>query len=136
MVPMAANQMPLQFAEPVQYIDVVEEDASDHSVAYAASFAVCALAVAGVAMHKPSARANRRMRVAAPVMQLREEVGSIALGAAPASAGAMARKGNVETDSSILVQGGSLRTWSYRSPAVAQVQWLGRERSRRTPLSS
>merc|ERR1719181_1787848 len=25
-------------------------------------------------------------------------------------------------DSSILVQGGSLRTWSYRSPAVEQVQ--------------
>ena len=27
-----------------------------------------------------------------------------------------------KTDSSILVQGGSLRTWSYRSPAVEQVQ--------------
>jgi hypothetical protein len=34
----------------------------------------------------------------------------------------MSRKGKVETDSSILVQGGSLRTWSYRSPAVEQVQ--------------
>merc|ERR1719454_1752506 len=121
---MVGNQMSLQFAEPVQYIvtDVVEEDTSDHSVAYAASFAICALAVAGVAMHKPTARANRRMRVAAPVMQLREEVGSVALGTAPAGAGAMSRKGKVETDSSILVQGGSLRTWSYRSPAVEQVQ--------------
>jgi hypothetical protein len=124
MVPMAANEMPRQFAEPVQYIvmDVVEEDASDHSVTYAASFAVCALAVAGVAMHKPTARANRRMRVAAPVMQLREEIGSVALGTAPSGAGAMSPKGKVETDSSILVQGGSLRTWSYRSPAVEQVQ--------------
>jgi len=28
----------------------------------------------------------------------------------------------VDVDSSILVQGGSLRTWSYRSPAVEQVQ--------------
>ena len=29
---------------------------------------------------------------------------------------------SVATDTSILVQGGSLRTWSYRSPAVEQVQ--------------
>merc|ERR1719199_620951 len=28
----------------------------------------------------------------------------------------------VEDDSAVLVQGGSLRTWSYRSPAVEQVQ--------------
>jgi len=31
-------------------------------------------------------------------------------------------RGPVSADSTILVQGGSLRTWSYRSPAVEQVQ--------------
>jgi hypothetical protein len=82
---------------------------------YAASFVLCALAVAGVSMSKKSVRANRRLRLPAPVMQLREEIGTVALGTAQAGA-------KIETDSSILVQGGSLRTWSYRSPAVEQVQ--------------
>jgi hypothetical protein len=35
---------------------------------------------------------------------------------------APARKTPPKTDSTILVQGGSLRTWSYRSPSVEQVQ--------------
>jgi len=46
------------------------------------------------------------------------------VGVAPAQAyagGVMPTRGLV-SDSSILVQGGSLRTWSYRSPAVEQVQ--------------
>merc|ERR1711988_1842285 len=43
---------------------------------------------------------------------------------APYSTGAYTgtSKGSVSADSTILVQGGSLRTWSYRSPAVEQVQ--------------
>ena len=42
---------------------------------------------------------------------------------AGAMAGAMAGgPGPAIADSSILVQGGSLRTWSYRSPAIEQVQ--------------
>merc|ERR1719352_2231649 len=77
MVPMAGNQMAFQPVpyvanemafQPVAVSDVSEEGASDQSVVYAASFAVCALAVAGVAMGKQSMRANRRARVAAPVM--------------------------------------------------------------------
>jgi len=36
--------------------------------------------------------------------------------------GVVPTRARVATDSSILVQGGSLRTWSYRSPAVEQVQ--------------
>jgi len=41
------------------------------------------------------------------------------VGVAPAVAGGVVPTG---VDTSILVQGGSLRTWSYRSPAVEQVQ--------------
>merc|ERR1719284_1016061 len=42
---------------------------------------------------------------------------------APGYAGGVApTKNTVAADSTILVQGGSLRTWSYRSPAVEQVQ--------------
>jgi hypothetical protein len=83
------------------------------------SFAVCALAVAGAAMRKPIVRANRRMRVEAPVMQLRDEMTAVPLSTAQAGS---ATPGKIDTDHSILVQGGSLRTWSYRSPAVEQVQ--------------
>merc|ERR1712188_358110 len=38
------------------------------------------------------------------------------------SGGVMPSRGVTMPDSQILVQGGSLRTWSYRSPAVEQVQ--------------
>ena len=38
------------------------------------------------------------------------------------AAGAVAAGPGISADSTILVQGGSLRTWSYRSPAVEQVQ--------------
>merc|ERR1711965_1229943 len=37
---------------------------------------------------------------------------------------ARANRGPVSADMPILVQGGSLRTWSYRSPLVEQVQVL------------
>ena len=59
-------------------------------------------------------------RLAPPVMQLTSDpiapVGAVSGGVVPT------RKAPVSADSSILVQGGSLRTWSYRSPAVEQVQ--------------
>merc|ERR1719469_349398 len=46
------------------------------------------------------------------------------LGSATFAGGVVPTKGRYEQgiDSAILVQGGSLRTWSYRSPAVEQVQ--------------
>ena len=69
--PMAGNEMAFQ---PVVVTDVSEESVSDNSAMYAASFAVCALAVAGVSMSKQSVRVNRRVRAAEPVMQLREQV--------------------------------------------------------------
>jgi len=56
-------------------------------------------------------------RLAPPVMQVRELAGPIS--AAPATTG---RYAPPDAESQILVQGGSLRTWSYRSPAVEQVQ--------------
>ena len=49
---------------------------------------------------------------ASPAVGEGVETGYMPSGAVPASA----------IDSSILVQGGSLRTWSYRSPAIEQVQ--------------
>merc|ERR1719487_1967504 len=112
-------------------MDAGEKDAPDNTAAFVASFAVCALAVAGVSMSKQNARANReqavracaehyRRRMAAPAMQL--QLSDAPVGTAQA-AGAVARqRGVADVDSSILVQGGSLRTWSYRSPLVEQVQ--------------
>ncbi|KAL1515915.1 hypothetical protein AB1Y20_002529 [Prymnesium parvum] len=61
------------------------------------------------------------MRAVPVTMQLRERA---SIGVAPVDAG---RYGGVVptkilSDTALLVQGGSLRTWSYRSPAVEQVQ--------------
>merc|ERR1719161_3130757 len=99
-------------------MDAGEEEVQDSTVVYAAAFGVCALAVAGVSMSKQSVRPNRRERVAAPMMQLREEVGT----SVPLQAAAGSPAPKIQEYGSILVQGGSLRTWSYRSPAVEQVQ--------------
>ena len=59
------------------------------------------------------------MRVSAPVMQMAPAVGEMT-----GMRGRVAPTGGPgpAIDSSILVQGGSLRTWSYRSPSVEQVQ--------------
>merc|ERR1719321_829968 len=123
--------------QPVQYVIMDEQEAPDNTMAFeapdntmafAASAAVCALAVAGVSMSK-HVRANRsadeqavracelqyRSRVAEPLMQLQQATAPV--GAVQSTGGAPQG-----VDSSILVQGGSLRTWSYRSPAVEQVQ--------------
>merc|ERR1712151_344980 len=59
-------------------------------------------------------------RLASPVMQLREQVAPI--GTAGFSGNVRPTRVGAVTDNSILVQGGSLRTWSYRSPSVEQVQ--------------
>jgi hypothetical protein len=118
MVPLAGNQFSFPFAEPVPYVvtEVRGEDTADESLTYALSFGVCALAVAGAVVHKSSMKKQRKRRLAAPVMQLREQV------VAPVGTSLVAGKAPAQTDASILVQGGSLRTWSYRSPAVEQVQ--------------
>jgi hypothetical protein len=64
----------------------------------------------------PNAAAGA-LRMAAPVMQMTQTpVGAAAGNVVPT------RRRQQTSDSTILVQGGSLRTWSYRSPAVEQVQ--------------
>jgi len=57
------------------------------------------------------------LRLSSPVMQIAPTAGVSSTYGKVAPTGPMAG-----ADSSILVQGGSLRTWSYRSPAVEQVQ--------------
>jgi hypothetical protein len=61
-----------------------------------------------------------RTPAVSPKMQLGAAVGA-PVGSQYAG-GVVPTKGPVSADSTILVQGGSLRTWSYRSPAVEQVQ--------------
>ena len=62
--------------------------------------------------------ATPALRVPAPIMQLQGAPVGVSAPAGEFAGGVVPTK----TDSSILVQGGSLRTWSYRSPAVEQVQ--------------
>ena len=62
------------------------------------------------------------LRHASPVMQTTFEREQ-AYGTKAYTGGVVpTRKAPVKADSTILVQGGSLRTWSYRSPSVEQVQ--------------
>jgi hypothetical protein len=63
------------------------------------------------------------LRTPLPVMQMQgAPVGVAPVGTAEFSGGVVPTRAPVDLDSSILVQGGSLRTWSYRSPSVEQVQ--------------
>ena len=64
------------------------------------------------------------LRMTAPlVMQARDAVLPMTpVQPAGATGGMGLARGGPAVDSNILVQGGSLRTWSYRSPAVEQVQ--------------
>jgi len=67
-------------------------------------------------MLSPNA-ASGALRMGQPAMQIASPAGI-----ASANAGMAGGVMPVQGDSAILVQGGSLRTWSYRSPAVEQVQ--------------
>jgi len=64
------------------------------------------------------------LRMPAPVMQMQSPMAAAGVAPVGAMAGGVVptKRGPAAVDSSILVQGGSLRTWSYRSPAVEQVQ--------------
>ena len=61
------------------------------------------------------------LRIAQPVMQMQ---GFVPAGASPAAAtgGIVVTRTRPAADSTILIQGGSLRTWSYRTQGVEQVQ--------------
>ena len=72
------------------------------------------------AFHLSAPAAVPALRTPAPAMQL---AGPMAGPAPVASTRVGARPpAPVEADNTVLVQGGSLRTWSYRSPSVEQVQ--------------
>jgi len=75
------------------------------------------LFAAAPSLHLAPMGAAPAMRTVSPVMQ--QVAGP--MGAAT-SAGFRGSVVPTAADSAILVQGGSLRTWSYRSPAVEQVQ--------------
>ena len=62
------------------------------------------------------------MRLSSPVMQMGAPVGAARGAATSYTGGVVPTRGPMSSDKAILVQGGSLRTWSYRSPAVEQVQ--------------
>merc|ERR1711908_165471 len=64
------------------------------------------------------------MRSAAPTMGMGSMIGDQTMQSAPFRGGVASTNMGPGLDNSILVQGGSLRTWSYRSPAVEQVQVL------------
>merc|ERR1719253_2536369 len=68
--------------------------------------------------------ASPALRMAPPVMQLREQVAPVGINSRGYNGNVVPTRGmqNYDYDNNILVQGGSLRTWSYRSPAVEQVQ--------------
>ena len=70
------------------------------------------------------AAATPALRTPPPVMQLREVGSPAAVGTATGAGVVRSTRAPPGVDSAILVQGGSLRTWSYRSPAVEQVQVL------------
>merc|ERR1711965_676961 len=50
------------------------------------------------------------------------QVGAMPIATGPSTGRVVRSKPAATADSTILVQGGSLRTWSYRSPLVEQVQ--------------
>jgi len=118
----AAFWSPEQFAIPIQY----EAEAPQSSFFDTATVALCAMAgaAAGVAATMFS-RGQSKAKPAVAMLGVGGQMGPMA-GAPPQSqtysGGVMPTRGVATPDSQILVQGGSLRTWSYRSPAVEQVQ--------------
>merc|ERR1719326_1202486 len=84
-----------------------------YKIAAAAAFVASADALNVGATLPASSRANVAMQMAPGVTPV---------GSAQYSGRVAPTRGPVGADSAILVQGGSLRTWSYRSPSVEQVQ--------------
>ena len=81
----------------------------------------CVLAASPALMLGPVAAPA--LRHASPVMQQTFQREQVGYGTSTYTGGVVpTRKAPVKADSTILVQGGSLRTWSYRSPSVEQVQ--------------
>ena len=93
------------------------------------SFAISALATGAAAFHMPLSAAPHSAGLAAVRMQELASLGAPPMQQTGAQGQVVRTKGPARRLSSpparraaILVQGGSLRTWSYRSPAIDQVQ--------------
>jgi len=109
---------PQQFAIPQQF-----EVEPQSSFLDTATVFLCGMA--GAAAGFAATMYARGKRAAEPKVAMLGVGGQAGLGApvqSPAYSGGVMPRGGPMTDSTILVQGGSLRTWSYRSPAVEQVQ--------------
>jgi hypothetical protein len=65
--------------------------------------------------------AHAKHRVTDPQMAMLG-VGDNVAGGSPLTGVGSSRGGSRTADGSVIIQGGSLRTWSYRSPAIEQVQ--------------
>merc|ERR1719487_463382 len=127
------NEMMSGYAPPTYTVPVMAQPVAEPVVSAQAGVlaALCGLgAVVGFGAARNRAafavsgkHATAAARAPAPVMQtyngeFRTQAQTYSGGVAPARGGPM---GGVDP-ATILVQGGSLRTWSYRSPAVEQVQ--------------
>jgi hypothetical protein len=107
----------------VQFIPVAApQEESDWSAAGMVALGA-ALGLAGTMLARVAGRQNSPMPAVA-MLQVRgqEAIGAGPVGVARYSGGLARNKGPPGADASVLVQGGSLRTWTYRSPAVEQVQ--------------
>jgi len=116
MAPSPAVVYPGQY-DGVQYIEVEDESASDWGTAAGMAALGALMGVAGTML---SGRKSAQTPVA--MLQVAGQITEGPVGTARYSGGLARNRGPPGPDASVLVQGGSLRTWTYRSPAVEQVQ--------------
>jgi len=108
---------------PVYTFEQQEEAGSDWVSAAGMVAVGAALGLAGSMLKFSSSNSSARPTVAMLQVQGQQTEANRALvGAARYGAGASRNRGPPSPDASVLVQGGSLRTWTYRSPSVEQVQ--------------
>jgi hypothetical protein len=134
----AASGNPAAFANPMQYAGAVypgyegfeyiqvaapqEEAGSDWSSAAGMAALGAAVGLAGTMLAVSGRKVAPMQKVAMLQVQGQEAIGAGPVGAARYGGGIARNRGPPAADASVLVQGGSLRTWTYRSPAVEQVQ--------------
>jgi hypothetical protein len=120
--PVYGDYTPYEIQEFYPVYEAPQESGSDWSNAAGMATLGAALGLAATTL---AARLSTRQNDA-KVAMLQVQGQSTEINLAPVGtarySGGMSKKGPPSADSSILVQGGSLRTWTYRSPAVEQVQ--------------
>jgi len=111
---------PEQFAIPLQY----ETEAPQSSFFDTATVGLWAMAGAAAGFAATMYARGKSVEPAVAMLGVGGQAGPMTGGPATQSysGGVMPSRAPPIQDSTILVQGGSLRTWSYRSPAVEQVQ--------------